>query len=73
MQIVWLKMVPFNFQATESESIYLFDKNLIMAWNQNQFLFSALESESISFFALELKSYYSLGESILGPMVLVIL
>ena len=44
---------PFNFQAVESikklesESNYLFDWNLIMAWNQNQFHVFALESESI--------------------------
>ena len=51
----------------ESESIYLFEWNLIMAWNQNLFNFFALESESISHFTLESESNYSLGEIVLSP------
>ncbi len=42
-----------QLKILESESIYSFDRNLIMAWIRNQFHFCALESESISFFALE--------------------
>ena len=58
---------PINTHAPESESIEkkigiainLFDWDPIMSWHRNQFLFLffALESESISFFALELESY----------------
>ena len=44
-----------------------------MAWNWNQFNFFALESESISFFALELESYYRWGESVLGPYTVSVL
>ena len=56
-----------QLKILESESIYSFDRNLIMAWIRNQFHFCALESESISFFALESESNYRLGESVLGP------
>ncbi len=66
---------PFKFQVMESESIkksviginYLFDWNLIMVWNQNQFHLLVLKSESISFVALESESNYPVGETVLGP------
>ncbi len=57
-----------QLKKLESESIYLFDWNLIMAWNRNQFHVFALESESISIFAPESESYWPLGESVLSPI-----
>ena len=45
---------------SQSESIYLFDWDLIMGWNQNQLHIFALESESISFFVSESVSNYPL-------------
>ena len=59
-----------QLKKLELESIYLFDWNLIMAWNRNQFHVFALESESISFFASESESNYPLGESVLSPKYL---
>ncbi len=60
-----------QLKKLESESIYLFNWNLIMAWNRNLFHCFALESESISFYASESESNYLLGESVFGPWCMV--